>query len=289
MEPRQLVEMLSETKLYDDAVTELVDRFTAMESHLERGDFTQVTEQVEDFCKAYVHLLNIELGEPLEEDTDVDAFVRKSRHGEIETSKTTSVEKSIPDMLSAAVGTLRQRAAGSSDLEGSIDRADARVVSAISAWLIVELVRLYAEEDTFDEAENMGSLIEEQVADTKKRPSPDLVRSRYEFDSSRLNQELDGVVFIERESKEIVPGSNFPNKRDDQITALLLARMASYDREFCEELGVDKTWIDNQVDQTVSPAVLDSLSFVFKNSDDGGYYVPGFRVEEALEFLEPDS
>lgn len=289
MEPRQLVEMLSETELYDEAVTELVDRFTAMESHLERGEFTQATEQVEAFCKAYVHLLNIELGEPLEKDTDIDAFIQKSRHNEIETGKATSVEESIPDMLSAAVGTLRQRAAGSSDLEETVDRADARVVSAISAWLIVELVRLYAEVDTFDEVENMDSFVHEQVASAEEHPSPDLVRSRYEFDSSRLNQELDEVVVIERESKEIVPGPKFPNMRDDQITALLLARMVSYNREFCEELGVDKSWFGNWVNHTVTPAVLDSLDFIFKNSDEGGYYIPGFRVEEALESLEPDS
>ena len=289
MEPRQLVEMLSETELYDDAVSELIDRFITMESHLERGDFTQVTEHVEEFCKAYVHLLNIELGEPLEEDTDVDAFIRRSRHGEIETTETTSVEKSVPDMLSAAVGTLRQRAAGTSELEDSIDRSDARVVSAISAWLIIELVRLYAEEDTFNEIENIESLIEERVADTKEQPSADLVRSRYEFDSSRLNQKLDGVVFIERESKDVVPGPKFPNSRGGKITALLLGRIESYDREFCEELGVKKSWIGKRIDQTVTPVVLDDLDFVFKNSDDGGYYIPGFRVEEALEFLESDS
>lgn len=289
MEPRQLVEMLSETDLYDEAVTELVDRFTAMESHLERGEFTQATEQIDAFCKAYVHLLNIELGEPLEKDTDIDAFIQKSRHNKIETGKTTSVEESIPDMLSTAVGTLRKRAAGSSDLEVAMDRADARVVSAISAWLIVELVRLYAEVDTFDEVENMDSFIHEQVASAEEYPSSGLVRSRYEFDSSRLNQQLDEVVVIERESKKIVPGPKFPNKRDDQITTLLLARMVAYNREFCEKLGVDKSWFGDRVDRTVRPKVLDNLDFVFKNSNEGGYYIPGFRVEEALEFLEPGS
>ena len=59
MEPRQLVEILSETELHSEAVGELVDRYTAMESCLERGDFTQVTEQIGPFCKAYVHLLSV--------------------------------------------------------------------------------------------------------------------------------------------------------------------------------------------------------------------------------------
>jgi len=284
MEPRQLVEMLSETELHSEAVGKLVDRYTAMESHLERGEFTQVTEQIEPFCKAYVHLLNIELGKPLEKDTDVDAFIQKSRHDEIEIS----VGENIPDILSAAVATLRQRNADPSELEESMDQADARVMTAISAWLIVELVRLYAEVDTFDEAENMDSLIEERVAATKEQQSPDLVRSRYEFDSNRLNQELDGMVYIVRENKEIAPGPEFPDKRGEQITTLLLARMVAYNREFCEDPGVDKSWLEERGDRSVNPHHLEKLDFVFENSDEGGYYIPGFRIEEALEYLGPE-
>lgn len=289
MEPQQMVEMLSETELHDDAVTELVDRFTAMESHLERGEFTQVTEQVDEFCKAYVHLLNVELGEPLEEDTDFNAFIRKSRHDEIEPGEIMSIEESIPNMLSAAVGTLRQRAAGSSNLENAMDRADARVVSATSAWLIVELVRLYTEVDAFDETESMNSLINEQVEDTEGQQSLNLVRSRYEFDLNKLDQQLDGIVFIERETKDIVPGPEFPKRRYNQITALLLARMVIFKMGFCERPGVDPSWFDDRVGSSVGTSNLSSLDFVFKNSDEGGYYIPGFRVEEALEYLNPDS
>lgn len=289
MKPRQLVEMLSETELHSDAVSKLMDRYTAMESHLERGEFTQVTGQVDDFCKAYVHLLNIELREPLEDDTDVDAFVQKSRRDEIETAAPTSVEESIPDIVSAAVATLRQRAAESSDLERSMDRTDARVVAATSAWLIVELVRLYAEVGAFDEAENMDSLIEEQVAAIEGQSSPELVRSRYEFNSSRLNQELDGTVYIVRENKKIVPGPEFPSARYDQITAFLLGRMAAYDMNLCEKPGVDPSWFDDQAGRSVTASHLNSLDFVFKNSDEGGYYIPGFRVEEALEYIDLNS
>ena len=289
MEPRALVELLSETELHTEAVGKLVDRYTAMESHLERGNFTHATEQVERFCKAYVHLLNIELGEPLEKDTDVDAFIRKSRHDEIETSAVTSVTENIPDMLSAAVATLRQRAAESSELEASMNRADARVVAAISAWLITELVRLYAEVETFDEIKNMDSLIEEQIAATEEQQSPDLVRSRYEFDSNLLNRKLDGVVYIVRESKAIAPGPQFPDDQEEQITALLLARLVAYDMEFCEEPGVNKSWLEEQGDHSVTPYQLQRLDFVFENADEGGYYIPGFRVEEALEYLDSDS
>lgn len=284
MEPRQLVEILSETELHSEAVGELVDRYTAMESCLERGDFTQVTEQIGPFCKAYVHLLNIELGKPLEKDTDVDAFIQKSHHDEIEMS----VGKNIPDILSAAVATLHQRDTDSSELEESMDQADARVMTAISAWLIVELVRLYAEVDTFDEAENMNSLIRERVVATDDQQSPDLVRSRYEFDSNRLNQELDGMVYIVRESKEIAPGPEFPDKRDGQITTLLLARMVAYNREFCEDPGVDISWLEERGDLSVTPNILENLDFVFENSDEGGYYIPGFRMKEALEYLGPE-
>lgn len=284
MEPRQLVEMLSETELHSEAVGKLVDRYTAMESHLERGEFTQVTEQIEPFCKAYVHLLNIELGKPLEKDTDVDAFIRKSRHDKIEIS----VGENIPDILSAAIATLRQRNADPSELEESVERADARVMTAISAWLIVELVRLYTEVDTFDEAKNMDTLIEERVAATEDRQSTDLVRSRYEFDSNRLNQELDGIVYIVRENKEIAPGPEFPNKKREQITTLLLARMVAYNRGFCEDPGVDISWLEERGDRSVTPNILEKLDFVFENSDEGGYYIPGFRIEEALEYLGPE-
>ena len=42
-----------------------------MEAELERGEHTQVTTTVEEFCKAFVHLIHIEIGEPLKRDIDV--------------------------------------------------------------------------------------------------------------------------------------------------------------------------------------------------------------------------
>ena len=233
--------------------------------------------------------MNIELGEPLERDTEVDEFVRKSRHNEIEVNTPRSIKENIPDMLIAAISTLRQRAAGSSDLEVSVNRADARVVSAISAWLIVELVRLYAEVESFDEAEDIDSLIAEEVADPGEQPPSDLVRSRYAFDSAQLSQELAGVVYIERESRGIVPGPEFPNTREYQIIALLLGRMAAYDEGFCEDPGVNKSWFDNWVNTAGIQSEIAHLDFIFENSDEGGYYIPGFRLEEALEYLNANS
>jgi len=233
--------------------------------------------------------LNIELGEPLERDTEVDEFVRKSRHNEIEVNTPRSIKENIPDMLIAAISTLRQRAAGSSDLEVSVNRADARVVSAISAWLIVELVRLYAEVESFDEAEDIDSLIAEEVADPGEQPPSDLVRSRYAFDSAQLSQELAGVVYIERESRGIVPGPEFPNTREYQIIALLLGRMAAYDGGFCEDPGVNESWFDDWVNTAGIQSEIAHLDFIFENPDEGGYYIPGFRLEEAIEYLNANS
>lgn len=284
MSVQQLVGVLVDAELHHESVEKLVEQYERMEDCLERGEYTQVTNHVDAFSQAFVHLLHIELGQPLERDPNVALFAEKALSGEIDLGELASVQQSIPYMLTAAVETDRAPT-GARELGESVNHSDARVGVAISSWLLVELVRLYTTSDDFDDIEEIEELISELSSPPEENPLHELVRSRYEFDEQRLVDELDGVIHIDRENEEVVRGSEFPNNRDRQITALLLGRLAAYKHGYCDSLGVDKEWIDNRVGSTVAPGNIQALSFVFEDSEEGGYYIPGYRVEEGISKL----
>lgn len=284
MTVQQLVEVLSGSGLHHESVEELIEQYEQMESCLERGEYSQVTDHVEAFCQAYVHLLHIESGEPLERDPNVAEFVEKALAKEIGSEASASVQGSIPQMLNAAVETDRAPT-GARGLEESINHSDARVGVGISSWLLVELVRLYTVSDEFEESVELEGLISELSSPPEEEPLADLVRSRYEFDEQRLARELDGVVHIVQEDKQVVKGSNFPSTKDKEITALLLGQLAAYKQGYYEMLGVDKSWVSDRARSSIVTQNIESLAFVFKDDEEGGYYIPGYRVDEALNKL----
>jgi len=48
---------------------------------------------------------------------------------------------------------------------------------------------------------------------------------------------------------------------------------------------VEKGWLDEHVDRAVGTRPS-ALSFVVSDSDEDGYYISGFNIEEAVVFLE---
>lgn len=289
MNSQKLAEVLSETGLHHKSVHRLVETYGMMETHLQRGEYTQATDQVETFCQVYVHVLNIELGEPLEQDTDVREFVTKSRNDIIANDAPVRVQEFIPDMLNAAINTARPRDTGPIGLKTSINRSDARVGVSIASWLVVELVRLYLSEDEFND-DDIESLVAELVTPIEEQPLHDLVHSRYEFDEQLLARELNDIVYLVSETEEIAKGPNFPsNNQGKKVVALLLGRVAAYNLGFSETLGAEKSWIDDRIEGVTSSGTLDSISFVFNDTDEGGFYIPGFRVGDALDSLTTES
>ena len=235
------------------------------------------------------HDLNIELGQPLERDTDVQEFVTKSRNGEIVGDAPAGVREYIPDMLSAAIDTARPRDTRSMELGESTNRSDARVGVSIASWVVVELVRLYLSEDEFED-DDIESLVTELVTPIEEQPLHELVHSRYEFDEQLLARELNDIVYLVSETEEIAKGPDFPSENQEKkIVALLLGRVAAYNLGFSETLGAEKSWIDGRMEGVTSSGALDRISFVFNDTDEGGYYIPGFRVGDALDFLTTES
>jgi hypothetical protein len=278
--------LLLDTDLHAQSAEQLVTKYRQMEQELEQGSYTQVISTVNEFCKTFVHLINIELGEPLERDTDVEEFTKKTLNGEIAENASSTVREYIPHMLSAAVDTTRPRDTASVGLEDTLTYSDARVGVAISSWLLNELVRLYTTADDLDETTEINLLINELATPVDENPLDELVHSRYEFDEQQLAEAVNQAVHIVREDEEVVKGAQFDSyNRDEEITALLLGRLAAYTQDYSEQLGVEESWIDDRVSFNTANRIQ-NLSFVFSDSEEGGYYIPGFRVEEAVEFLD---
>lgn len=282
----EISDLLLDTDLNSQSVEQLVRKYQQMEAELERGEHTQVTTTVEEFCKAFVHLINIELGEPLERDTDVEEFTQKALSGEVATEAPSTVRVYIPHMLSAAVDTTRPRDTASVGLEDTLRYSDARVGVAISSWLLTELVRLYATTDDLEETAEVSLLINELTTPVEENPLDDLVQSRYAYDEQQLAEALGQVVHIVREDKDVVKGAQFASyNRDQRITALLLGRLAAYTQGYSDTVGVEESWVSDRVEFRVTNR-FENLPFVFADAEEGGYYIPGFRVEEAIGFLD---
>lgn len=257
-----------------------------MQVGLEHGAPTQVTVTVEEFCRAFVHLLHIELGEPLNRETDVTEFTQRTLAGEIATDAPPVVRMQFPHMLSAALSTARPR---STALSGPKERghySDAKVGTEIASWLLTELVRLYATTADNKSTAAVASSLSDSAVPPDGCPLNELVRSRYVYDEQQVAEALDQTVYLVREDESIATGPQFESyNKDQQITALLLGQMAAYTHSYAETPGVEKKWLDEHIDGAVGTHPS-TLSFVVSDSQEGGFYIPGFNIEEAIAFLE---
>lgn len=286
MTAEEIKQQLSDANLNDQIVEQLVDKYQQMETELKHRAPTQVIATVEEFCEAFVHLLHIELGEPLNRGTDVTEFTQKTLAGEIATDAPSVVRTQFPHMLSAAHSTVRPRSTALAGHKEMRHYSDARAGVAIASWLLTELVRLYATTADHENTAAVASSLNNSAVPPEDRPLNELVRSRYAYDEQQLAEALNQTVYLVREDKTVATGPRFESyDKDQQVTALLLGQMAAYTRSYAETLGVKEEWLNKHIDGTVCTHPS-ALSFVVSDSEEGGYYIPGFNIEEAISFLE---
>lgn len=114
--------------------------------------------------------------------------------------------------------------------------------------------------------------------------------SKDEINRQQLYEALEGLIQIIEESGDPRPRQSFEDLSNKQrFVALMLYRRAAVELGHLdpEKVGADSSWFTEYVDVDDSRIrqYAGELSFVENEPDRGGYYIPGFGIEAALNLL----
>lgn len=106
----------------------------------------------------------------------------------------------------------------------------------------------------------------------------------------RLADAIEGVVGVDDESGDPVPLSGYHDlDNKPKFVARLLARRASVALEFIDEdeIGDSSSGFAERMKPNKSTIQnYGGLDFVDSDDEQGGYYIPAYSVDAAIEFLE---
>jgi len=124
-------------------------------------------------------------------------------------------------------------------------------------------------------------------------PLEDLYVSKDEVDLEQLRDGLNGVIQIIKETGEPRPQSGFQDlSNKQQFVALLLYRRAAAELGHHEdtEVGAQSSWFTEYIDVDDSRIrqYRGEFEFVENDSDRGGYYIPGFDLDSAIDKIDQE-
>lgn len=132
----------------------------------------------------------------------------------------------------------------------------------------------------------IGSMSDETDPDPLKR----VVVDKEEVNRDRLADAIEGIIGVDDGSGEPVPLSGYHELGNkSKFVARLLARRAALALDFIEkdELGVSSGELANRMEPSDSTIQnYGGLDFIDNDEEHGGYFIPGYAVEAAIEHLE---
>jgi hypothetical protein len=281
--------LLVDSGLRKKAVEVLLEEFAAMQRRFREKEYAEVGVHMGRFCEAMIKILRVEAGFELKARPSVSNFAHELRDdggGNVPEG----VQYGISDMLLTAYRIRNERDTVHIDLENPVRRSDARTGVTVCSWMLVELIRGYAIDGDTEDIEEIGQLIDRITESTEENPLERLRQSRYEFDERRVADALEGLINID-EDETVAPGQCLTQiDIKAQITAVLLGQLAAY-KHGADNAGKGKKWISENTDVSellVSSKIKD-MQYVFEDDSEGGYYIPGFRVDEAVSLIESQS
>lgn len=278
--------LLVDSGLRKKAVEILLEEFAAMQSRFREEEYAEVGVHMGRFCEAMVKILRVEAGFELKARPSVSNFAHELRD-DAGGSVPEGVQYGVSDMLLTAYRIRNERDTVHIDLENPVRRSDARTGVTVCSWMLVELIRGYAIDGDTEDIEEIGQLIDQITESTEENPLERLRQSRYEFDERRVADALEGLINIE-EDETVAPDQGLARlDKEGQVTAILLGQLAAY-KLGADNTGRKKGWISENTDLTSGQArgKARKMSYVFEDDSEGGYYIPGFRVDEAITLIE---
>lgn len=123
-------------------------------------------------------------------------------------------------------------------------------------------------------------------------PLQRIVVNKDEVNREQLADAIEGIMGVDNESGEPVPISEYHELgNESKFVARLLARRAALALEFIEEseLGASSSELAGRMEPSDSTIQnYGGLDFVDNEDDHGGYFIPGYAVETAIEYLEDE-
>ncbi|RYJ08285.1 hypothetical protein ELS19_17165 [Halogeometricum borinquense] len=125
-----------------------------------------------------------------------------------------------------------------------------------------------------------------------KDPLEKVLVDKNEINRKQLADGIDGIIGVDKETGEPAPLPSYHDLNNrKQFVARLLARRASValDRLADDEVGITSGEAEDVL--PVSESTIQnygSIDFVQNDSEQGGYYIPAYSIDQAIEFIQTD-
>lgn len=121
-------------------------------------------------------------------------------------------------------------------------------------------------------------------------PLERVVVDKDEVNRERLADAIEGIMGVDEDSGEPVPLSGYHDlDNKPKFVARLLARRAAFALDFIDEdeVGDSSGGFAERMEPSESTIQnYGGLDFVDNDDENGGYYIPGYSVDAAVEFLK---
>lgn len=152
-------EQLLNAGLHEESVDRLIKSYQDMRFHLGNGNYTEAGAHTGKFCESLANIILAETDEGVHEYVNVGEFIDNIQHDHYDTSALAyEVRILIPRAMRVAYDMRNDRDSVHINLEVPVNHSDTQTAVRICTWMLVELLRVYGDEDNVDE---IAQLIEE--------------------------------------------------------------------------------------------------------------------------------
>lgn len=287
MKNETVQELLVDAGLRKKAVEQILEEYSQMQSRFQNGEYAEIGVNVGRFCEGVVHILRLEIGSELKSETVRD-FAEECIHGDFAEEYPTAISQHIPNMLHTAYDIRSNRDSAHLNLETAVNRADARLGIALCSSMLVELIRVFVVDDEANNIDDISKTIDRLSVPIEENPLESLVSSRYDFDRSYVAETLERKITIVDEEQDVQAGPEFFDMTaKQQVVALAIGRLVGYDLGYVDNVGENGSWYEDRSTYSSDRVQkqLDNRDFIMKDFSLGGYYIPGYQTEHAIEIL----
>lgn len=276
--------------LHEQSVKRLLEHYQSMQTRMKEGEYDEAGTHIGNFSENMVNILRDQMDESVQSRPDVGTFVDSCTSRNIGNSEPDSIQLQVPRTLRAAYDIRNNRDSVHVNLKVPVNHADTQAGIAMCSWMLAEVLRTYGASDDTDDMKEVGDLIEELSEPvTDGNPLKELETSHDDFDRQSVVRALNSAVQIAE--GEVRTKREF-NSLDttDKVVTLLLGRRAAADLNHLDNAGVSSSWLGDCAGVSDSHVrhIIGEFDFIEHRPNIGGYYIPGYRVEGTIDYLELD-
>lgn len=288
MSLEQVRQELLDGGLHEESVNRLLDHYQSMQTRMGESNYDEAGAHLGNVCENIVNIVRYQMGEDVLDHPQVNDFVEDCLNGSIGVGEPDSIRLQIPRVLRAAYDIRNNRDSVHVNLRVPVNHADMQAAFAMCSWMLAEILRVYGDGDHSEDMEEVAELIDEiSEPVTDGNPLEALETSAGDFDRQAVRDVLEDTVRIA--DGNVQPGREFSSSSTgEQVVLLLLGRRAATDLGHLERTAAPSSWFGDFVGVSNSRVrqIANECEFIHDGDDGSGYQIPGYRVQEALAYLE---